>query len=869
MDPIHLRRGGGSDGHRGRLGRWAVVLASLGLIATLLVGVSPQPADAEVDDEGLQVVKSGLCLQVQNRSTAAGAGIVQQACDDSAAQTFSASRVGESWRIAVGGAGLCLDIEGGSSSNGARLIQWSCHGGPNQQFTIETAGGVSTIRSVGSGLCLDIEGASSEAGAHVLQWSCHGGTNQQFRQLAGSPTTTTTTAPTTTTTAPTTTVTGSTTTTTTPTTTTTATTTTAPTTTTTAPTTTTTAPTTTTTAPTTTRPGPVGSPITAAGSGLCIQAQGRSSTLGAPVVQEVCDASSAQSFTLVADGGGYRITSVSTSLCLDIEGGSSSNGAKLIQWSCHGGPNQRFAISDVAGTSTIRSIGSGLCLDVEGGSLAAGAGVLQWSCHGRTNQQFRLGGVPLVSPAEVGRWSSKIDLPLVPVAGSALPDGKLLLWSAYGRFDFGGDQGLTQTVLFDPRTLSAQERAVSNTGHDMFCPGVANLADGRILVNGGSSAAETSIYDPATDTWQDAADMNIPRGYQGTTLLSDGSAFTLGGSWSGGQGNKSAEIWTPSGGWRTLPGVQPGPFTGPDPGGVFRGDNHLWLFAWTANRVFHAGPTRSMHWIDTSGSGSVASAGNRANDVYAMNGNAVMYSPGRILTVGGAPAYEEAAATANASVIDITGPTVATRTVASMANRRAFHNSVVLPTGEVVVLGGQNYPVPFTDSGAVLEAEIWDPVTEAFKRVASMATPRTYHSLALLLSDGRIAIGGGGLCGTCGTNHPDIEIYSPPYLFADDGSEAVRPRIIGGPSSIDLDQRFTLSTNRPVSEWALVRMASATHSVNNDQRRIPIVATQTGNLTYELQAPDDPGVAVPGLYYLFAMDDDGVPSEAIVVQVQG
>jgi hypothetical protein len=38
--------------------------------------------------------------------------------------------------------------------------------------------------------------------------------------------------------------------------------------------------------------------------------------------------------------------------------------------------------------------------------------------------------------------------------------------------------------------------------------------------------------------------MNIPRGYQGAVTLSDGSAFTIGGSWSGGQGNKDADIWT-------------------------------------------------------------------------------------------------------------------------------------------------------------------------------------------------------------------------------------------------------------------------------------------------------------------------------------
>jgi galactose oxidase len=39
--------------------------------------------------------------------------------------------------------------------------------------------------------------------------------------------------------------------------------------------------------------------------------------------------------------------------------------------------------------------------------------------------------------------------------------------------------------------------------------------------------------------------MNIGRGYQGMTLLSNGEAFTLGGSWSGGIGGKLGEVWSP------------------------------------------------------------------------------------------------------------------------------------------------------------------------------------------------------------------------------------------------------------------------------------------------------------------------------------
>lgn len=48
-----------------------------------------------------------------------------------------------------------------------------------------------------------------------------------------------------------------------------------------------------------------------------------------------------------------------------------------------------------------------------------------------------------------------------------------------------------------------------------------------------------------------------------------------------------------------------------------------------------------MNWYGTSGTGSQAAAGTRSTDPDSMCGNAIMYDAvgGKILTVGGAPAY--------------------------------------------------------------------------------------------------------------------------------------------------------------------------------------------------------------------------------------
>ena len=283
-----------------------------------------------------------------------------------------------------------------------------------------------------------------------------------------------------------------------------------------------------------------------------------------------------------------------------------------------------------------------------------------------------------------------------------------------------------------------------------------------------------------------------------------------------------------------------------------------------------------MNWITTSGAGSITGAGNRADSPDAMNGNAVMYDVGKILTVGGATAYEDyppvanVQATRRAYVVDITGgptqPVVAAR-VSDMAYARSFGNSVVLPDGKVLTLGGQQHPQPFTDTGAVHSPELWDPATGTFAIMAPEVVPRTYHSVAVLLPDGRVFSGGGGLCGSCTTNHPNGQIFTPPYLLNADGSSRTRPSITSAPAAAALGSTITVTTGTPVSSFALVRLTAVTHSVDNDQRRIPLLPVTTNGTTYTLRIPADGGIALAGNYHLFAIDGQGTPSISKIVRI--
>jgi galactose oxidase len=473
-----------------------------------------------------------------------------------------------------------------------------------------------------------------------------------------------------------------------------------------------------------------------------------------------------------------------------------------------------------------------------------------------------------------GRWGPTISFPIVPVSAVVLPTNKLLTFSAFAPMAFDLTSTVTQVAIYDLATGTVGQSYSIDVHHQMFCTGLTLLTDGRVLINGGSSDSATTIYDPFADTWTPGPLMTIPRAYQSNTLLSDGRVFTIGGSWHDFAGQKHGEVWTPdgaTGSWRRLNDVRVDNILTNDPEGVYRADNHAWVFGVSNGDVFHAGPSRQMNWITTGGEGSISSAGTRADAPDMMNGNAVMYDVGRILAVGGAPGYDNSAATSRAYDIDITGGRsvpVRTTRVEDMAYRRSFINSAVLPDGSVVVVGGQAYAKTFTDTAAAQAPELWNPATRTFTILAPEAVPRTYHSLAVLLPDGRVFSGGGGLCGICTTNHLDGQILTPPYLLNSDGSARVRPVIAGAPGTASPGSTITVTTSGSTPRFSLVRTSAVTHSVNTDQRRVPLAATTTDGANYTMQIPGDPGVVLPGYHLLFAMTADGTPSVATFIQIR-
>jgi Domain of unknown function (DUF1929) len=85
-----------------------------------------------------------------------------------------------------------------------------------------------------------------------------------------------------------------------------------------------------------------------------------------------------------------------------------------------------------------------------------------------------------------------------------------------------------------------------------------------------------------------------------------------------------------------------------------------------------------------------------------------------------------------------------------------------------------------------------------------------------------------------------------------------------------LGNHFQVTVSGNAANFSLVRLGATTHAVDTDQRRIPLTINGvTADLqTFDLGAPSDPGITVPGYYMLFALDAKNTPSIAKIIQVE-
>jgi hypothetical protein len=221
--------------------------------------------------------------------------------------------------------------------------------------------------------------------------------------------------------------------------------------------------------------------------------------------------------------------------------------------------------------------------------------------------------------------------------------------------------------------------------------------------------------------------------------------------------------------------------------------------------------------------------------------------------------------TSSCEIIDLNQPSPAWQSTGAMMYSRRQHNATMLPDGTVLVTGGTSGAGFNNNNGYILPAELWNPATGTWTKMASMVTPRIYHSAAALLPDGRVLSTGGGRpkASNGGIDHLDAEIYSPPYLF-----KGTRPTISSAPATANNGATIAINTAdaASITKVTMIGLTTVTHSFNMGQHYSKLSFT-TGSGVLQATLPASPALLPPGYYLLFIVNGTGVPSVGKMLQV--
>src|SRR5437773_1197582 len=411
-----------------------------------------------------------------------------------------------------------------------------------------------------------------------------------------------------------------------------------------------------------------------------------------------------------------------------------------------------------------------------------------------------------------GQWTTLPYLmPINPIHMALMHNGKVLIVAGSG---YDASNTSFEAGVWDPQTGTITRQLV---GWDMFCNSMVVLPDGRVFVNGGNlkynpflGEPRNSVFDPATGQFTDVENMAHGRWYPTATTLGDGSVMTFSGLSEIGLTNTTVEIYRVGAGWSPeyasgwVPPLYPRMHLLPNGNVVASGPTPQTMIFDTSTKTWSA--VASTNYSGTRRYGS---------SVLLPLGPADGYTP-RVMIFGGGDQ-----ATATTEIIDLSAPTPQWRYGPPMSQPRIEMNATLLPNGRVLVLGGSARDEDATT--ASLNADLYDPETNTFSSAGTNTIPRLYHSNALLLPDGTVALLGSNP--RQGIYEPHIEIYSPAYLFNVDGSPATRPTVTFSLSTAPASS--TVLPGESTSYTATVAGTGATGTVTFSVSGLPSGTTAT------------------------------------------
>ena len=504
---------------------------------------------------------------------------------------------------------------------------------------------------------------------------------------------------------------------------------------------------------------------------------------------------------------------------------------------------------------------------------------------------------------------------VLPVHAALLHTGKVLFFAGSGnsafRFespDFGNvAKKIYTSVVWDPSknifddktfdhppTLNRPDGSVI----DYFCCGHTLLSDGRLLVAGGTikydtvivngamqnapnnggfaGTRDTVIFDPNTEQWTSVRPMAHGRWYPTVVMLGDRTVVAASGLDEQGTGldNNTLE--------RNSDPVAASWIKARD----FNLPLYPHLFQLRDGRLFYTGGKMDTRGdsvplvfdpINATGAVVVNGLTDQANCNQCAS---VILPPAqdqKFMILGGGPEDDgpvRQPATHRVATIDFRATNPTYHAKSALNHERMHVNAALLPDRTILVVDGgvtreasaQTRLVDPQGGREVFEGEIYDLATNMWSVTAPATVARLYHSVALLLPDGRVLSAGGNPDKGSQANWlpPDLmeemrlEIFSPPYFF----QNKMRPVVQSAQEEIKYNSRTMIQTPQATQiKWiSLIRPGLTTHSFNGTQRLVDVPFTLMPPNTLSADVPAEPNVAPPGWYMLFLTDHDGVPS---------
>lgn len=312
--------------------------------------------------------------------------------------------------------------------------------------------------------------------------------------------------------------------------------------------------------------------------------------------------------------------------------------------------------------------------------------------------------VDLFTP-ETNTWSPLQPAPVGPWDAGAvvLADGRWLVLDAL------------VGLIYDPATDTWQDApALAESFRDAST--LSLLPDGDVLIAGGWEKPKTSLrYDPTTDTILTTANLIKGRGSHTATSLPDGRVLLAGG-WA----------WGYSVEWDTEIQEPLALTEAYDP----QTDTWSALAPMTTRRERHG---------------------------------AALLPSGKVLVAGGRSMNEgtEFFTTDSAEIFD-----PATNTwspAASMHEARLGHTTTALPSGHVLVAGGSG------SGGRLASVEVYDPETDTWTTLEPMSEPRWHHTATFIPHQGVLIVGGT----PDGTDEATASVDLIPFGHASTGTACV------------------------------------------------------------------------------------------------